>query len=455
MSAASKMPVPTPRQFRILALPLARLPRTASTTQIKPAPTDASSPTPPLSPHSVDGASESSGTSSHGEGSTASASSSSPPANTSHPSSSSTPLLFFHVIQPSPSPSQSPPPLTTRILSKASDTWIKLGEKDPKSWMHWFYRKGESLMDRIEYEEWALKAVHEGRGVKVLKEGEEKTKTQEIIEIPLLKPTLTEKGVQLPTMLPKLHRMLIHRIPYHRKMMIRSLLFTPVTFPFAIIPVIPNFPLFYVLWRAWSHYKAWRGAFYLERLLKLGMIKEQTSEELTKVYASKGQVVPEPGSENRAPDQTFSETSVSIKSSSTTTTSPDGTHEAQSTEKIPSQAKGAGPAPDGTSTPESMVFSPPQNSTDKPTTGSTPRPTPAPRHPSLLLSPSQVPLLAKTFDIKGQELMDVVRAVEQADGRAWAADKKRGGESQQGDAAQPSGSDDKKPGTNWRGNLHR
>ena len=45
-----------------------------------------------------------------------------------------------------------------------------------------------------------------------------------------------------------------------------------MTFPFALIPVIPNFPFFYILWRAWSHYKAWRGASYLESLLKLGMI---------------------------------------------------------------------------------------------------------------------------------------------------------------------------------------
>lgn len=37
--------------------------------------------------------------------------------------------------------------------------------------MYWFYEKGEKLMDRIEYEEWALKAVREGEGVKVAKDG--------------------------------------------------------------------------------------------------------------------------------------------------------------------------------------------------------------------------------------------------------------------------------------------
>ena len=38
-------------------------------------------------------------------------------------------------------------------------------------------------MDRIEYEEWALKAIHEGRGVKVVKKGEDKV--QEMIEVGL------------------------------------------------------------------------------------------------------------------------------------------------------------------------------------------------------------------------------------------------------------------------------
>lgn len=37
--------------------------------------------------------------------------------------------------------------------------------------MRWFYDKGEGLMDKIEYEEWALKSVQEGVGVKVGKDG--------------------------------------------------------------------------------------------------------------------------------------------------------------------------------------------------------------------------------------------------------------------------------------------
>ena len=63
-------------------------------------------------------------------------------------------------------------------MTKASDTWLKLGERPKDSWMGWFYAKGESLMDRIEYEEWALKGVHEGRGVRIAKPGEKQERIE-------------------------------------------------------------------------------------------------------------------------------------------------------------------------------------------------------------------------------------------------------------------------------------
>lgn len=45
--------------------------------------------------------------------------------------------------------------------------------------MYWFYSKGEGLMDRIEYEEWALKAIIEDQGLRIAKEGE----LQEVVEV--------------------------------------------------------------------------------------------------------------------------------------------------------------------------------------------------------------------------------------------------------------------------------
>jgi hypothetical protein len=89
--------------------------------------------------------------------------------------------MLFHVLQPDPAPEAGPPSLLKRGLDKASDTWYKLGQKDKKSVSYWFYRKGEGLMDKIEYEEWALKAIQENQGVKIAEKGKEGE--QERIEV--------------------------------------------------------------------------------------------------------------------------------------------------------------------------------------------------------------------------------------------------------------------------------
>jgi hypothetical protein len=60
---------------------------------------------------------------------------------------------------------------------------MKLSTKKKDGWMYWFYAKGEGLMDKIEFEEWMLKGVHEGRGVEVLEKGKEGGRKQEMIEV--------------------------------------------------------------------------------------------------------------------------------------------------------------------------------------------------------------------------------------------------------------------------------
>ncbi len=221
----------------------------------------------------------------------------------------------------------------------------------------------------------------------------------------------------------------------------------PVTFPFALIPVIPNFPMFYVLWRAWSHYKAWRGASYLESLLKLGFIVEKPSPELDEIYRSRGVVVGEEGSEDHAPDQTSSEGVKLGKVSGNRTEQKGGEVKMDGVREMPDQAKGREPAPDGTSTPPSMMYQP-KGSTS--TTATAKIETPSPRHPSMLLGLGQAKVLAKTFGLKSNEATDLNRAVEQAELRARAADKVNAEEMKADD-----GGSTEKPVTTWRGNLHR
>ena len=49
--------------------------------------------------------------------------------------------------------------------------------------------------------------------------------------------------------------------------------------------IIPNFPFFFCVWRAWSHYRAFKASKYLESFLSRGAIDPQPSAELDAIYA--------------------------------------------------------------------------------------------------------------------------------------------------------------------------
>ena len=162
---------------------------------------------------------------------------------------------------------------------------------------------------------------------------------------------------------------------------------------------------------------------------------EKPSPELDEVYRSKGVQ-----NMDHAPDETSSEGmhlgAVSQTLQSVDNSAPDGAKE------LPEQAKGKGPAPDGTSTPSSMIYRPQSSSSSSDQTKSTRRTT-----PPMLIGLGQVTLISKAFNLKPNETMDVNRAIEQAQARA--------------ETAQPAGQEEGagvKPeqlGTTWRGNLHR
>jgi hypothetical protein len=148
------------RPFRIFALPLARLPKPhipPKPSQTRPLPTEPTSET---------------------------------STSTSTSTKTDIPLILYQVSQPdSPPPSASSSrytlsALANRGLNGAQDQWLKLSKKKPDSWLFWFYTKGEGLMDKIEYEEWMLKGIHEGRGVGILTEEDKKAgKVQEKIQV--------------------------------------------------------------------------------------------------------------------------------------------------------------------------------------------------------------------------------------------------------------------------------
>lgn len=203
---------------------------------------------------------------------------------------------------------------------------------------------------------------------------------------------------------------------------------SPLTWPFAIIPIIPNFPLFYVLWRAWSHYKAWRGATYLESLLKLGMITEKPSDALNDIYSAKISSAP-PGSENVAPDVTRAPLPSDKEPKKGGSPGPADASTPLAAAGLPGQAKGeVVGGGDGTATPEALIYNPGEEAKaaakeaadEKAASG---EPAPAARYPGMMIITGQIPALERAFDLREQECIDIERAIEQADHRAREAEK--------------------------------
>lgn len=61
-------------------------------------------------------------------------------------------------------------------------------------------------------------------------------------------------------------QVLKERIPYHKKYMWYSAYWVPISCTFVVVPLIPNIPLAYNLFRLYSHYKAWKGAEHLQSI---------------------------------------------------------------------------------------------------------------------------------------------------------------------------------------------
>lgn len=226
------------------------------------------------------------------------------------PPTTATPTTTKDASSPSTSSSTSSPstqkkePISKRILTKASEFWIDLGREDQKSTFDWkrrTYTLGEKLMDRIEYEEWALKGVDPAMGPTLRspiknseevesKKEEEMTKVSNNTKLKTVSLLYPPSLLSSNTLLNSLTVLTSSRQPHHRQRMIWCVLGMPLTIPFIVVPIIPNLPFFYLVWRAWSHWRAFQSSKYLSELIQQGRLIPTPSEELDQILASKSPV---------------------------------------------------------------------------------------------------------------------------------------------------------------------
>ncbi|KII90775.1 hypothetical protein PLICRDRAFT_123623 [Plicaturopsis crispa FD-325 SS-3] len=77
---------------------------------------------------------------------------------------------------------------------------------------------------------------------------------------------------------------LAYRKPQHRRGFYIWMLLTPLTAPLKLIPIIPNLPFFYCVWRSWCHWRAYKASQYLETLVGAGAVVPEASQELDQIY---------------------------------------------------------------------------------------------------------------------------------------------------------------------------
>jgi hypothetical protein len=152
----------------------------------------------------------------------------------SHP-----PLFLLHAHKPrstlpptqSQSQSENAPklPLLTKATDKAADMWSQLGKGAPNSWKKKSYNFGEKMMDKIEFEEWALKAIDTNLAPKPFENHSHSTTTTTTSSssnsmyepVELIFPQSLLKSKHL---LEQLEKQLKHREPHHRKAMWKCLM---------------------------------------------------------------------------------------------------------------------------------------------------------------------------------------------------------------------------------------
>ncbi|CAG8443633.1 2574_t:CDS:2 [Dentiscutata erythropus] len=144
----------------------------------------------------------------------------------------------------------------SKITDLATKKWDQLCHAERSSWKGRLYITGQQLLDKIDHQEYFLKSI-----------------------------PLKEEVVKSEQVMTTLEQMLGQRIPYHRKYMIYSALCVPLTSTFTLIPVLPNIPLFYNLFRLYSHYKAFKGAQHLQLIIGNKRLTPIDSHLLDQIYS--------------------------------------------------------------------------------------------------------------------------------------------------------------------------
>ncbi|KAK9468477.1 mitochondrial K+-H+ exchange-related-domain-containing protein [Lipomyces arxii] len=175
--------------------------------------------------------------------------------------------------------------LDDKIATRIHVMWTSW-ERSSTWWKLKVTRFGNRVLANTPYEEWCLKTVPfapAGLFPGDRRWGRKKEGQQLVENVPVVFPTGIVKESEAAGLVAAFAR---DKAPYHLKFMLLSLLGSPFTLPLALLPVIPNIPGMYMLYRAWSHWKAYEGCQLLIRIVKEQKFVLEPSKDLQVLYES-------------------------------------------------------------------------------------------------------------------------------------------------------------------------
>ncbi|CEP62530.1 Mrx19p LALA0_S05e07690g [Lachancea lanzarotensis] len=164
----------------------------------------------------------------------------------------------------------------TKLIGKVSQTWAKL-EKSPRKLNRKIVEKVNVLLDKTAWtedslntvpsENYLMKRVWENEKERLLT-FEEWFKNADKLKLRPIHLYYPESVCSETQIRQQLQTLCEQGLQYHKKFAWLSLLGIPLTLPLVLIPVLPNVPGFYLLYRAYRNFKACNGAKRLESLVK-------------------------------------------------------------------------------------------------------------------------------------------------------------------------------------------
>lgn len=164
------------------------------------------------------------------------------------------------------------PRIDDRIAAKAAKTWSSF-QVSKVRWKQTIVKYANKALDTIPFEERALKTVppfntwmrEHAVSRRHIPPAVAEVKDVDLAPISVVYPARCFKNWEEAE--GEMRRLALTGIKVHKRQMIWCAIGLPLTLPCALIPVIPNIPGFYVLFRLWCNWKAWQGARHLLHLI--------------------------------------------------------------------------------------------------------------------------------------------------------------------------------------------